>query len=83
MQIGELLVGVRGVIDTPMEQRVWNGKGRIPRHQSGLSTKTCCISKEGMPVKLLTHQRHKQGSRLQTAAIGADRSQRLVGPWFC
>jgi len=74
----QLLVGIEGVIDEPMEQSRRNVSGAIALHQGSLSTRGSRLPEKRMAIEALPHQGHEQMTRSEQAAVGADRSHGCI-----
>ena len=79
MQERQLLVRVQGVIDEPVEQSFGNQSLPIPLDDRSLGTDRSRLGQKGMAIKVLPHQRDKQLSCRQGAAIGANGANNRCG----
>ena len=79
VQQRQLLIGLQGVVDEPMQQPFRNQILPVLLDDRGLGTDRGRLGQKGMAIKVFTHQRDKQLSSRQPAAIGANGANNHVG----
>ena len=80
---GQQLVGIEGVIDTPVQQTLWQGLVPVSGHDGGLSSAGGDLLEIRMAIESFSHQGHEEPTGLHPAAVGDDRAHRLLRVQGC
>ena len=79
MQAGQLLIGLQGVLNMPVQQPCGDLAGSVMGHHRCHCTETLNLGQKTVGIKAFPDQGNEQTSRHQRSGVCADRTDGLIG----
>ena len=76
MQQSQLLIGLQGVVNAPVQQIRRQGIRPGLAHHSGLGPESRQLAQKTVAIKVVANEGHKKITALKRAAVGADEAER-------